>query len=102
MHGQRQYQSQIVKQVMQSLKLAQTNSDGIDILNQLRNSLAFNISDSEEFVALIVGAFSHQSIRSVSVKLEGIAAYKGLDLIVENHYQDSDGMYQVLARSALT
>ena len=82
MHGQRQYQSQTVEQVMQTLILAQTDSDGIEILNQLRNSLAFHISDSEESVALIVGAFSHQSIRSVSEKLEGIAAYKGLDLIV--------------------
>ena len=64
--------------------------------------LAFQLSDSDEVITLIAGTLSHQTIRMLSAQIEGIAAYKGLDIVVENNYYDSNGMYQVLAESALT
>jgi hypothetical protein len=76
-------------------------ADGIDLVSQLRDSLAYQLRSQDDFVALVAGALSHRTIRMLSARLDGIAAYKGLDMI-ENYNQDSDGMYQVLPEPTLT
>ena len=68
---------------MQSaLTLVKSDSDpSIDSLHQLKHTIAFQISNSDEAVTLVAGALSHQTIRMASAKLDGIEAYKGLDFV---------------------
>lgn len=86
------------------IALTQENSESnsIDIVGQVGHTIAFQISDSDDVITLIAGALSHQTIRVLSAEIEGIAGYKGLDMVVDNCCKNSDGIYQILTSSALT